>query len=229
MVRKVISIEDEPEIAELLRVVLFSPEIELHSADNGLEGLTLIRDIKPDLVVLDIMLPGGMSGWDVYDMIRADDSLKTTPIIMLSVMREEPERRRTFTGSEIDLYVTKPFDTLRLRREVERMVNQTGLWKPPAPPVAHAFGLEGDKLLRLPPDQPVMLAGASIIHTPGQTNGSAPRPKKPRKAPLEAGQKKPNGARSRKKSTARPAPKPKTPRPSQNGSEANGRKGPALE
>ncbi|HEX3051511.1 MAG TPA: response regulator [Aggregatilineaceae bacterium] len=144
MVSKVVSIEDESEISELLRLVLFSPGIELFSADNGRDGLVLIRQVKPDLVMLDVMLPGGMNGWQVYDTIRGDEELKNTPVIMLTVMRAQPERRLAFTNSPIDLYVTKPFDALQLRREVERLLGGNELWKPPKPPVARAFGVKSE-------------------------------------------------------------------------------------
>jgi DNA-binding response OmpR family regulator len=154
MVRKVVSIEDEPEIAELLRVVLFSPEIELHHADSGGAGLVLIRRVQPDLIVLDLMLPGELNGWQVYDTIRADAKLSRTPVIILSVLPERPERRRAFEGSEIDLYITKPFDTLRLRKEIERMVNQTGLWRPPGPSIARAFEMPKINFPPLMPDLP---------------------------------------------------------------------------
>jgi len=131
MVYKVVSVEDEPEIAELLRIVLGNPEVEVHTADNGRDGLSLVRSIKPDLVVLDVMMPGGMNGWDIYDAIRTAPDTSRVPVIMLSVLREKAERRRAFAGSEIDLYMTKPFDTLRLRKEVERMLGRGGLWQTP--------------------------------------------------------------------------------------------------
>jgi DNA-binding response OmpR family regulator len=140
MVCKVVSIEDEPEITELLRIVLQNPELELHTADNGDEGLTIMRGIKPDLIMLDVMLPGDMNGWDIYDAIRADESLRHIPIIMLSVMHEQPERRRAFRNSPIDVYLNKPFDTMRLRGEIERLLDRPGLWAPPKPPVARVFG-----------------------------------------------------------------------------------------
>lgn len=175
MVYKVVSIEDEPEIAELLRIVLDTPEIDLRTADNGTDGLNLIRTIIPDLITLDIMLPGGLNGWEVYDAIRADETLCKTPIIMLSVMREETERRLAFRSSEIDLYVHKPFDTLRLRRDVERMLGGKDLWKPPTPAVARAFGVF------VPPTPPVEIHPSSSTITeeltttpPGET-ASAPR------------------------------------------------------
>jgi two-component system, OmpR family, alkaline phosphatase synthesis response regulator PhoP len=130
MTLKVVSVEDDREIAELLGVVVESPHIELFTADNGPDGLEMIRQLKPDLVMLDIMMPG-MNGWDVYDTIRGDPDLKNTPIIMLSVTREGAERRRAFTGSLIDVYMTKPFDTLRLRREIGRLLGRDDLWPPP--------------------------------------------------------------------------------------------------
>jgi DNA-binding response OmpR family regulator len=150
MISKVVSVEDDAEIAELLQFVVGHPQIELHHADNGLDALTLIRTIKPDLVILDVMMPK-MNGWEVYDTLRADDAFKATPVIMLSVMREFTERRRAFVGSEIDLYVTKPFDALRLRREVARMLNRLDLWEAPKPKIAHAFGVT-DTPAAPPPD-----------------------------------------------------------------------------
>jgi DNA-binding response OmpR family regulator len=151
MVRHVVLIEDEAEIAELLRVVLSSPEIELHTAGNGPDGLALSRDLNPELIVLDIMLPG-MDGWEVYDTIRSDDTLNTIPIIVLSVTREQPERRQAFEASEIDVFISKPFDTLQLRGEIERMLRQKGLWKPPTRRVARAFGVS-DEASAPPPSQ----------------------------------------------------------------------------
>jgi DNA-binding response OmpR family regulator len=150
MVCKVVSVEDEPEIAELLRVVLQNPELELHSADNADDGLTLIRRIKPDLVILDVMMPGEMNGWDIYDHVRADEAFKNMPIIMLSVMHERPERRQAFRNSSVDLYLNKPFDTMQLRSEIERLLDRPGLWPPPKPPVARVFGafLNAEKALK---------------------------------------------------------------------------------
>ena len=128
MVSKIVTIEDDAEIAELLCVVLQHPDIAVSTADTGREGLDMVRELRPDLVLLDVMMPGGMNGWEVYDTIRADESLQQIPILMLSVDREAPERRRAFARSEIDSYMTKPFDALRLRREIARMLGREGLW-----------------------------------------------------------------------------------------------------
>jgi hypothetical protein len=92
----------------------------------------MIRAILPHLILLDIMMPQ-MNGWDVYTAVRTDPALKQIPIIVESVLPERPERKIDFADSEIDYYFTKPFDTMRLRREVARMLGRDQLWPPPKP------------------------------------------------------------------------------------------------
>ena len=121
MAYTVVSIEDESEISELLSIVLDSPALELFSADTALDGLEMVRQMRPALVILDIMLPD-MDGWSVYDAIRADPALSETPIIMLTVLRREFQSRRIFRDGPSDAYITKPFDTLQLRRRIEHMI-----------------------------------------------------------------------------------------------------------
>ena len=125
---RVVMVDDHREISQLLGIVLRHPALDLHVAEDGFEGLRLIREVQPDLVMLDVMMPG-MSGWEVYDAVRADPDLGETPIIILTVVPEQAERRRRFTDSARDLYVTKPFDTLTLRREIERMLGGISLWR----------------------------------------------------------------------------------------------------
>ncbi|HVO41996.1 MAG TPA: response regulator [Aggregatilineales bacterium] len=124
----VVSIEDESEISELLSVVLFSPAVKLIFADTASAGLDLIRRIRPALVILDIMLPD-MDGWSVYDALRGDPQTAQIPVIMLTVLRREFQPRRTFRPSPHDAYITKPFDTLQLRHQVEQMLGEV-LWYP---------------------------------------------------------------------------------------------------
>jgi DNA-binding response OmpR family regulator len=132
MAHKVVVVEDEPQVVELLRLILRHAEIEVFTALDGKTGLELIRQVKPDLVLLDIMMPH-MNGWDVYDAMRTDAELKFIPVIVESVLPERFDRKMTFTESPIDFYFTKPFDTMRLRREVGRMLGNEEMWPPPKP------------------------------------------------------------------------------------------------
>src|SRR5262249_7643140 len=126
MTYTIISIEDEAEISELLTVVLDSPHIRFVTVNTALDGLIKIREHKPSLITLDIMLPD-MDGWSVYDSIRADPVICDTPIIMLSVLRREFQPRRMFKGGPRDAYMVKPFNMEDLRAQVETMLGQK-LW-----------------------------------------------------------------------------------------------------
>lgn len=128
MTARIVTIEDVPEIGDLLEIMLRHPEIEIHNAYNGEDGLALIHALQPDLIVLDIMLPGEMNGWTVYDIIRADATFKTTPVIVLSVLRQEADRREQFADSPIDVYMAKPFDAGPLRNTIAELLGRPRLW-----------------------------------------------------------------------------------------------------
>ncbi len=127
MAWQIVSIDDLEEVSELIRLTLNHPDLTLHQAANGPSGLALIRDLKPDLVILDLMLPD-MSGWEIYDTIRADEALSSIPIIILSVLSEKRAPHENFGQSEIDCYVTKPFDVRQFRGHIKRMLNAPMLW-----------------------------------------------------------------------------------------------------
>jgi CheY-like chemotaxis protein len=122
----VVSIEDETEITELLSVVLDVPELKVVASNTAFEGLELVKKLQPSLVIMDILLPD-MDGWSVYDSIRADPVLRNTPIMILTGLRREFQVRRRFHTGPLDIYLTKPFDTLQLRRRIETMIGQR-LW-----------------------------------------------------------------------------------------------------
>ena len=100
----VLVVEDEPEIAELLEDYLRSSGYRTERAKDGQEALTLFRAARPDLVLLDIMLPK-LNGTDVLKRVRLES---TVPIIMLTARAEEMDK---IVGLELgaDDYVTKPF------------------------------------------------------------------------------------------------------------------------
>lgn len=123
----IVSIDDLPEVSELIQISLQHSAITLHQAATGPKGLALIRDVAPALVILDLMLPG-MSGWEVYDTIRADEVLAHTPIIILSVLSEKMVHHANFGHDDIDCYIPKPFDVRPFREQVMRMLKAPALW-----------------------------------------------------------------------------------------------------
>lgn len=126
MTYTILSIEDDPEISELLSAVLDSPQVNLMSINTALDGLAKVREQHPSLLLLDIMLPD-MDGWSVYDSIRADPLTCNIPIIMLTVLRREFQPRRVFQVGPRDAYMIKPFNMIDLRVQIETMLGQK-LW-----------------------------------------------------------------------------------------------------
>jgi CheY-like chemotaxis protein len=125
--KTIVMVEDESAIIDLITHLLYAPQIEIVPCKTGPQGLAAIFDRNPDMVILDVMLPG-ISGWEIYDQVRGDKKLQDTPILILSVThREEFERRENFGRINIDAYLTKPFDTPTLRRVVQEMLG-VNIW-----------------------------------------------------------------------------------------------------
>ncbi len=123
----VVSIDDLDEARELIRVSLNHPDITLHLAPDGVAGLALIRELTPDLVLLDLMLPG-MDGREVYQTIRADEKLSHIPILILSVLSPNPKRFPEFGPDERLFFVPKPFNVLDLRNQIKTILDDDTLW-----------------------------------------------------------------------------------------------------
>jgi two-component system alkaline phosphatase synthesis response regulator PhoP len=104
----ILVVDDEPQIVELVQDYLKQAGFRVLTARDGQTALTIARHERPDLVVLDLMLPGGMDGLDVCRSLRQDAVLGSVPIIMLTARSEETDR---LIGLELgaDDYVTKPF------------------------------------------------------------------------------------------------------------------------
>ena len=99
--------DDEPALLRLMEFVLAKQGHNLITATNGEEALAEARRQRPDLIVLDIMMPR-MDGYQVAEAIRADADLKGTPIIMLSAKAQDEDIARGLEAG-VDQYVTKPF------------------------------------------------------------------------------------------------------------------------
>jgi DNA-binding response OmpR family regulator len=106
--KKILVVEDEPELVRALEVRLKSQDFEIVSALDGEEGLRKAREEKPDLIILDVMLPK-IDGFRVSRFLKFDEEYKHIPIIMLTAKVEEEDKA---LGEETgaDEYITKPFE-----------------------------------------------------------------------------------------------------------------------
>ena len=109
---RVMIVDDDPLIRRVVRAVLEDGAYELSEAASGEEALHLAGRHPPDVVLLDVMMPG-MNGFEVAKAIKGDPRLKSTIIVMLTA-RNAPEDRRRGMASGADAYFTKPFSPLEL-------------------------------------------------------------------------------------------------------------------
>ena len=120
--KKVVCVEDEPEISDLIRLILGRKGFDLTGATGGLEGLEAIRRVKPDLVLLDLMMPD-MDGWEVYQQMKADPELKNIPVIVVTAKAQSIDKILGLHIAKVDDYVTKPFGPQELLQSVERVLS----------------------------------------------------------------------------------------------------------
>lgn len=122
MAEKVLIIDDEEHIVELIKYNLESSGYKTYEAYNGIDGLKIARKELPDLILLDLMLPG-IDGLEVCKRLRADDKLKQVPIIMLTAKSEEIDK---ILGLELgaDDYITKPFSIRELNARIKAVLRR---------------------------------------------------------------------------------------------------------
>ena len=122
MSQKIYIVEDEPDIRETLEYNFSNEGFEVFTAPDGEEALSNIKKVLPDVLILDLMLPG-VSGLDVCKSIRADDDIRDMSIIMLTAKGEEIDR---VIGFELgaDDYVTKPFSVRELILRVKVLLKK---------------------------------------------------------------------------------------------------------
>lgn len=122
MVQRILVVDDDHEITRLLRASLEQAGYQVLVAYNGETALHILRHERPDLVVLDLMLPD-RDGWDVTRVMRGDAALADTPIIMLTARVEHHDR---IVGLELgaDDYVTKPFHPGELMARIRAVLRR---------------------------------------------------------------------------------------------------------
>jgi two-component system response regulator VicR len=119
--KTVVCIEDEPEMIDLVKLILGRKGFELIGAVGGREGLDTVRKLKPDLVLLDLMMPD-MDGWEVYQQMKADDELKDIPVIVVTAKAQSIDKVLGLHIAKVDDYVTKPFGPQELLQSVNKVL-----------------------------------------------------------------------------------------------------------
>ncbi len=120
MTKTVLIVDDEPNIVVSLEFLMEQEGYEVRVAHDGNEALSAVAECKPDLVLLDVMLPG-KSGYEVCQTIRANPELKGTKVVMLTAKSRDLEVTKGMALGA-DAYVTKPFSTRELLAQVRQLL-----------------------------------------------------------------------------------------------------------
>jgi len=120
---KVVCVEDEPEMIDLIRLILTRKGFEVIGANGGIKGLETIRAEKPDLVLLDLMMPE-MDGWQVYQQLKADVSTADIPVIVVTAKAQNIDKVLGLHIAKVDDYIAKPFNLQELVDRVDKVLKR---------------------------------------------------------------------------------------------------------
>ncbi|NDY91975.1 response regulator transcription factor [Ideonella livida] len=120
--KRILIVEDQPDIRKLIRMTLEFENYEIHEAADGAFGLRMASAIQPDLMLLDVMMPGELDGLQVCQRIKNDPALKSVKIVLLTA-RGQQKDREAGAAAGADEYLVKPFSPLQLIETLERLVD----------------------------------------------------------------------------------------------------------
>ncbi len=119
--KRILCIEDEQEMIDLIRLILGRRGFEVNGAAGGLAGLKAVREQLPDLVLLDLMMPD-MDGWEVYQQMKAEESTRHIPVIVVTAKAQSIDKVLGLHIAKVDDYIAKPFSPQDLLNSVEKVL-----------------------------------------------------------------------------------------------------------
>jgi DNA-binding response OmpR family regulator len=121
--KRIVYIEDEPEMIDLVRLILGRKGYELIGATSGEAGLELAREELPDVILLDLMMPD-MDGWEVYQHLKAGETTREIPVIILTAKAQSIDRVLGLHIAKVDDYISKPFSPQDLVESVRQVISR---------------------------------------------------------------------------------------------------------
>ncbi|MCB9451720.1 MAG: response regulator [Anaerolineaceae bacterium] len=119
---RVVCIEDEPQMIDLVKLILSRDGFEVIGAPSGFEGLQVVEDTQPDLVLLDLMMPD-IDGWEVYQRMKANPMTNNIPVIVVTARAQSIDKVLGLHIAKVDDYITKPFGPAELLESVEKVLS----------------------------------------------------------------------------------------------------------
>jgi len=121
--KKIVYIEDDPEMIDLVEMILNRHGFSVKGAHGGRKGLDTVHQENPDLILLDLMMPD-LDGWDVYQQLKADDATKSIPVIVITAKAQSIDKVLGLHIAKVDDYISKPFRPQELLDSVDKVINQ---------------------------------------------------------------------------------------------------------
>jgi DNA-binding response OmpR family regulator len=117
--QKLLIVDDQGELRKMLKIALGYGKYQLFEAENGVQALTVVRAEKPDVILLDVMMPGEFNGFDVCKILRAEEESCQAFVVMITALGDEVNVAK---AKEVgaNAYVIKPFRLSRLIKIIER-------------------------------------------------------------------------------------------------------------
>ena len=119
--KKILIVDDLAEVRDLVEVTLRVEYYKILQAKSGEEGIKIAKAEKPDLIIMDVMMPGGMDGLEATRIIKNDPETKDCTVIMLTAKGQEADKQKGLEAGASD-YFSKPFSPLELINKVEEIL-----------------------------------------------------------------------------------------------------------
>lgn len=120
---RVVCIEDESEMIDLVSMILSREGYEVVGATSGLQGLQVVEDVQPGLVLLDLMMPD-LDGWEVYQRLKSNPKTTDLPIIVITARAQSIDKILGLHIAKVDDYITKPFAPVELLASVQKVLSK---------------------------------------------------------------------------------------------------------
>ncbi len=119
--KKILIVDDEEKVRKLVEVTLSVGDLEIVHASSGDEALKVARETRPDIILLDIMMPGRLDGFDVCGVLKKDPDTKDIYIIMLTAKGQQADKQKGLASGANDYFV-KPFSPMELMDKIDKIL-----------------------------------------------------------------------------------------------------------
>jgi len=119
--RSIVYIEDDPEMIDLVSLIVTKRGFKVIGAEGGRQGLDIVKSEKPTLILLDLMMPD-IDGWDVYQQLKSDEETRDIPVIIITAKAQSIDRVLGLHIDKVDDYISKPFRPQDLIDSIEHVL-----------------------------------------------------------------------------------------------------------